>query len=234
MSDNGEKYSDRQALELAKAAAKEKMIAEPSPANVAAFEAARGALEKLTAEAAPAPAGEVFGNRVKALRWLQGQGYKIKKSKFYADCKVGLCKMAADGSVAEDELNRYVKRAGLMQPAAIDGGPANDVLSRKNEKEIERLEEQINKLRREREIIEGRFVERDLVEMELAGKCAVLEAGIRHLFHVRLVDWIEAKEAQGLPAAVDLAQQDLNAQFNEFASLDGFEVLIGGADDKLN
>ena len=101
------------------------------------------------------------------------------------------------------------------------------MLARKNEKEVERLEEQISKLRREREIIEGRYLERDVVEMELAGKCAVLEAGLRHLFHTRMVDWIEAAAAHGLPAALDTAQQDLNAQFNEFASLDDFEVLIG-------
>ena len=39
----GENYAD--ALRMAKTAAKEKMIADPSPANVAAFEAARAALE---------------------------------------------------------------------------------------------------------------------------------------------------------------------------------------------
>jgi hypothetical protein len=42
------------------------------------------------------------------------------------------------------------------------------------------------------------------------------------------VDWIETAAAHGFPAALDVAQQDLNAQFNEFANLDDFEVLIGG------
>jgi hypothetical protein len=141
---------------------------------------------------------------------------------------VGLCRLGGDGSVEDNELNRYVRRVGLQKLAENTGDPAMEILSRKNEKEVERLEEQIAKLRREREIIEGRYLERDVVEMELAGKCAVLEAGLRHLFHVRLVDWIETAAAHGFPAALDAAQQDLNARFNEFASLDDFEVLIGG------
>lgn len=221
--------TDRQALETAKAMAMERMMADPSPSNVASFEAARAALEKLAA-----PAGEaapvVYGSRIEALRRLQADGYKIKKSKFYADCKVGLCRLEADGSVVDGELSRYVRRVGLQKLAEKSSDPASEMLARKNEKEVERLEEQISKLRREREIIEGRFLPRDLVEMELAGKCAVLEAGLRHLFHTRLVDWIEIAGQQGLPAAMDAAQQDMNAQFNEFASLDGFEVLIGEAD----
>lgn len=226
MPNNNNIDSDRQALEAAKETAQVKMIASPSPRNVAAFEAAREALEKMNAT------GEekvvVYGSRIEALRQLQVDGYKIKKSKFYADCKVGLCRLGGDGSVEDNELNRYVRRVGLQKLAENTGDPAMEILSRKNEKEVERLEEQIAKLRREREIIEGRYLERDVVEMELAGKCAVLEAGLRHLFHVRLVDWIETAAAHGFPAALDAAQQDLNARFNEFASLDDFEVLIGG------
>lgn len=216
---------DRAALETARDVAREKMTADPTAANIAAFEAARAALEKLS------PAGgdkaPVHFSRKEALRRLQADGYKIKKSKFYADCKLGLCRLGSDGSVEDNELSRYVRRVGLQKLAEKSADPATDMLARKNEKEVERLEEQIAKLRREREVIEGRFMERALVEMELAGKCAVLEAGLRHLFHVRLADWIEAAGAHGMAAALDAAQQDLNAQFNEFASLDGFEVSIG-------
>ena len=226
MTNNSEIDSDRQALELARDTAREKMTAGPTPASIAAFEAARAALEKLTAAGEEKPV--VYDNRVEALRALQVDGYKIKKSKFYADCKVGLCQLGADGSVTEVEINRYVRRVGLQRLAEKSADPATDMLARKNEKEVERLDEQVSKLRREREILEGRYLDRDVVEMELAGKCAVLEAGLRHLFHTRMVDWIEAAAAHGLPAALDTAQQDLNAQFNEFASLDDFEVLIGG------
>ena len=230
MTDNNEINTDRQALEQAKQTAKEKMISDPTPANVAAFEAARAALEKLAEADAAKPV--VFKNRKLALERLQADGYKIKKSKFYADCKLGLCRLEADGAVTEAELTRYARRVGLKQPALQASDAADDMLARKNEKEVERIEEQVAKLRREREIEEGRYLERAEVEMELAGKCAVLEAGLRHLFHTRLADWIEAAENHGLPAALDMAQQDLNGQFNEFADLDGFAVLIGAAAQK--
>ena len=213
-------------LTSALAKSQQRVVDEPSAANIKALREAKSALDEMRGAGEDAPV--VYGNRVEALRALQADGYKIKKSKFYADCKVGLCQLGADGSVTENELNRYVRRVGLQRLSEKSADPATNMLARKNEKEVERLEEQISKLRREREIIEGRYLERDVVEMELAGKCAVLEAGLRHLFHTRMVDWIEAAAAHGLPAALDAAQQDLNAQFNEFASLDDFEVLIGG------
>ena len=226
MTNNSEIDSDRQALELARDTAREKMISKPTSASIAAFEAARAALEKFAAGGKENP--EVYESRAVAIQQLQADGYKIKKSKFYSDCLRGLCGLNPDGSVEIAEAKRYLRRIGIEKLAEISADPATNMLARKNEKEVERLEEQISKLRREREIIEGRYLERDVVEMELAGKCAVLEAGLRHLFHTRMVDWIEAAAAHGLPAALDMAQQDLNAQFNEFASLDDFEVLIGG------
>ena len=220
-----EKDADRQALEQAKETARAKMLADPKPEAVAGFERAREALEKYQA-ASRQPDLRVFKNRMEVIAFLQEQGYKVKKSKFYADCKVGLCRMAADGAINEDEVNRYVRRVGLQLLAKRSSDPASEMLARKNEKEVERLEEQISKLRREREIIEGKYLDRANVEMEVAGKCAVLEAGIRHLFHTRLADWIDLTSASGMPAALDAAQQDLNALFNEFASLDGFEIII--------
>jgi len=217
--------ADRQALEQAKETARAKMLADPTPEAVAGFERAREAIDKYNS-ASRQPDIRVFKNRVKVVAFLQGQGYKVKKSKFYADCKVGLCRMAADGSITEDEVNRYVRRVGLQLLEKRASDPASEMLARKNEKEVERLEEQISKLRREREIIEGKYLDRGTVEMEVAGKCAVLEAGIRHLLHTRLADWLDLVAASGMAAAMDAAQQDLNALFNEFASLDGFEVII--------
>ena len=49
-----------------------------------------------------------FKSRLEVLAYLQGQGYKIKKSKLYLDCKKGLLKVEPDGSVLPESVKNYI------------------------------------------------------------------------------------------------------------------------------
>ena len=109
--------TDIQALLTAKENAKRRILDDPTPANVAAFERAKRALEAFTR---PEEADErVFRNRIEALQHLQAQGYKIQKTNLYSDAQAGRLRLQPDGSITEKALERYIKRVGLTRPSEI-------------------------------------------------------------------------------------------------------------------
>lgn len=65
---------------------------------------------------ATGPGGDCFyKDRRAAARALRVQGFKVGRSKFYEDCKQGLCQLEPGGTVSELSLRRYISRAGLKR-----------------------------------------------------------------------------------------------------------------------
>ena len=222
--------TDLQALLTAKENAKRNMLDDPNQNNVAAFERAKKALEAFTR-----PEGEpdqrVFRHRIEALQHLQAQGYKIKKSKLYDDAKAGFLRMQPDGTVTEKDLERYVKRVGLEKPAEIADAQAGDLQAKKLALEISKLEEEYREKRRKNDILDGKFMPREKVYMEIAGRAVVFEAGLKHALDTRAAELLEALDAiaeknQRLVMIRRWFREILDEQLNEFANIKTFQAII--------
>ena len=222
--------TDLTALLTAKESAKKSMLDEPSANNVASFERAKRALEAFT-RPSEEPDQRVFRNRIEALGHLQAQGYKIKKSKLYEDAKAGFLRMQKDGSVFERDLERYVRRVGLEKPEELGAAAAADLQARKLGLEIAKLEEEYRERKRKNDVQEGRYMLREQVYMEIAGRAAVFEAGLKHAVDTRAAELLEAVAPLADPhhraAAVRRWFRDLlDAQLNEFANTRTFQAAI--------
>lgn len=68
--------------------------------------------------------------RSKALARLQAQGYKVEKSKLYADARLGRLPLQADGSIRTDDLQAYAERFLDKQKAWSETGDILDMLGR--------------------------------------------------------------------------------------------------------
>jgi len=222
--------TDLQALLTAKENAKRNMLDDPNQNNVAAFERAKKALEAFTR-----PEGEpdqrVFRHRIEALQHLQAQGYKIKKSKLYDDAKAGFLRMQPDGTVTEKDLERYVKRVGLEKPAEIADAQAGDLQAKKLALEISKLEEEYREKRRKNDILDGKFMPREKVYMEIAGRAVVFEAGLKHALDTRAAELLEALDAiaeknRRLVMIRRWFREILDEQLNEFANIKTFQAII--------
>ena len=222
--------TDLQALLTAKENAKRNMLDDPNQNNVAAFERAKKALEAFTR-----PEGEpdqrVFRHRIEALQHLQAQGYKIKKSKLYDDAKAGFLRMQPDGTVTEKDLERYVKRVGLEKPAEIADAQAGDLQAKKLALEISKLEEEYREKRRKNDIMDGKFMPREKVYMEIAGRAVVFEAGLKHALDTRAAELLEALDAiaeknRRLVMIRRWFREILDEQLNEFANIKTFQAII--------
>lgn len=175
-----------------------------------------------------------FRNRTQVVEWLVAKGYKVKKSKLYKDAKAGLLRVEDDGTVLMESVRRYLEHPEAGVKAHMETVEAGSDLeikeyhrraaiakAKKTELEAKRLEFEMEK-------DAGRWLPREDLELEMAGRCAVLERGFRNLVQVKAADWVAAcggdpNRAGELRAAVNA---ELDVLLNEFARSDNFQVLF--------
>jgi len=216
------KKTDLQAILSAKESAKKSVLDDPSAANLAALDKANKMLQDMMApEAEPS-----FENRKEVLKHLKILGYKVSKSKLYndADPKKGPPKlrMESNGSVLESSVKAYIKRAGLQLPGS-DHDQGSDLSVARQERELEKLEEQIAKLRFEREALEGKHMPITDFEMEVAARTVVFESGLRYDYQTNVNEWVMIEDPNVL---LEVLNSSLNEKLNEFASMKTFQVIF--------
>lgn len=174
---------------------------------------------------APMESGPVFESLLTVCEHLKSCGYRISKSKLYRDRDKGMIRTLPDGRVQETEVRAY---ASTLERIGGDIGDLTDIHARKASKEIERLEEQIAKLRFEREKEEGRYIPRKDFEAELAARAVVFEAGFRHLFNAKAREWI-AMVSGRIEKSAELLRDlnmSLDEQLTKFSSVRTFQVMF--------
>lgn len=86
------------------------------------------------------------------------------------------------------------------------------------------FEAELKRLKLEKEL--GKLIDRDNVEMIMAGKTAVLDTGLRQLFLMKARDLIFAVggNAEREDAFIEMVNDELDALFSEFARIDEITV----------
>lgn len=216
--------TDFEILKAAKEKAIERVKENPSKENLEALEKA----SKMLADFLEGEKEPTFDNLLRVKEHLNRLGYKVGKSKIYKDRKAGMIRVEADGTVTESAVKTYIRKANLEKPAekTADTGPS--VLNQKAEKELQKLEEQIEDLRFKREVARGEYIPRTDFEMELATRAAVLDTGLRHLVHANLADWVALMDGdpKKIPVLLEQINSDLDEKFNEFATMEMFHVIF--------
>ena len=205
----------------------------PTKANKNNIDAARDSLEKKKKELQTkyfskdnTDASENFPSILAAMAHLDRAGFRISKSKMYRDRDKGMIRVNPDGTVPETEVRAY---AATLTKKVADIGDLNDVHAIKTAKEVERLEEQIAKLKFEREKDQGKYIPRSEFEAELAARAAVFESGFRHAFNSKSRTWIalvngrQEKTAEFLHAL----NKSLDELLTSYANTNTFQVMFG-------
>lgn len=217
--------SDLTLLETAKEKARKAVESEPSEANLKAFDrASKMLVEHMAGDREPG-----FGNRIEAHGYLKRLGYKIGKSKFYQDCKNGLCRVQSDGSVSESDIKAYVSRAGLVKPdQAAYEIESSDMTRKKQKKELEKLTAQVEEMEIKIGILRKNLLDRDHVETEQAIKAGALMAGMNHVFRNFSRDAIQlvGGDLKYVQALVNFWTAKVEDLFDEFSRMDEIEVEI--------
>ena len=221
-----EPKTDIEVLIEAKETARQRVVDDPSDKNLAAYERALKLVDGRQGNGDPEE--PAFANRQEALKQLERLGYKIKKSKLYKDAKDGLLKLQPDGKVLEKDLDRYARLAKLEKPAEISGVNIDNVLAEKAQKELEKLHEQIKDLKLKNEVATGQYVEKALVDMEMASHIAVINAGFDQVISESLPEVIDVVNGDStkLAEAMELVANKKAEMMNRLSEM-SFEVEFG-------
>jgi hypothetical protein len=170
-----------------------------------------------------------FKDRSEAVKYLQEQGYKVKKSKVYADAKKGLLRVQHDGRVLKVDLKAYAIST-LDKVNKQDEALAEQRTVTKVEKQIEKTDAQIDRLRFDLEREMGKYIPKGDFEMEIAARAAVLDIGIRHWIQsfVEELIYICGGDPKAAGEIIEKGNETLDKLMNDFASTKKFQVIILG------
>jgi hypothetical protein len=174
------------------------------------------------------PVQNEFDNLRQVAAYLQEQEWKVSQSTVYKHAREGRLRPTADGTYPVRVVDKYAT-THLVQKETGDKVKASALQEDKTRAEVEKLQEQALHAKIRRMALEGKYVLRDQVELELAGRAATLAAGLNFFAQARAGEIVDLVE--GNPARTGDLVRELTAAFdeflNEYATTKGFEVSFG-------
>ena len=223
--------TDLPTLLKAKEEAKRRMRDDPSPQNVSVFEKASRMMEarmgnndQSTPETLPTVAA--------VLAYLGEGGRKVRKSKLYQDVKAGLLVRQPGGGFLRAAVDVYAEGLPLEAVPKDISDQNKELARRRQEATIRKIEEETARIRFKGEVERGRYIPREDVELELAGRAVVLESGIRQAVEMNVLDLVHlvGGDPRKSQEFLERFEAMLDAALNEYAGTAEFEVTFNDAE----
>lgn len=179
----------------------------------------------------------IINSGPEAIGYLVRRGYTVSKSKFYRDLKKGLIRRKKDKTYATIDLERYARQQGLAQPDL--SGPRTQKIEELHEiklqKEVEKLDWENKRRKFEYDREQGKYIPRELLELELASRAAVIDSQLRTKIRARAREWtaLVHGRTEFVPDLVSDALAMLDQAMNEYARMDRFQVIFGNENEEL-
>ncbi len=171
-----------------------------------------------------------FPNRREVFLSIQDAGYILSQAKFYRDCSKpgkegGRIRVNADGTVNEAEVREYCKNLKRIEGDIDD---LKDVQSTKGKMEVEKLQEQVAKLRFDREKDEGKYVLKEEVDLKIISTLTVLDIHFRQLIDMNMSEIcrILGGDIKKMNDAKDCLDELIDEMMNKLAMADSFNFEI--------
>ncbi len=139
-----------------------------------------------------------FPNLLRALEYLQSQGYLVKKSKLYKDAKAGLVKRTAKDGYTSIELDRYAITADLPR---VNVNPDNQTQNRLEELQREKLEATTNIAKEQLSLLQKRNLD---IDAEITKRISSEIVNFLNLQRVVITTYFTAET----PALIELVRGD--------------------------
>jgi len=166
-----------------------------------------------------------FKNLLEAAGYLRGLGYKIGKSKLYADAKRKQIRIQADGSVLKRAADAYATTLRLLGDP-LKGLEASQ--ARKADLEVRRLEQIVGALEFDQEVREGKYVLRADAELDRASNAGAIFTALSNGLLSTARDLLDA--AHGDPHHIvdfiEALKRELERIANSLSQMEEFEVLF--------
>lgn len=179
---------------------------------------------------------QIFPTLADVLDYLKDAGWRVTRTSLYRHQGEGKIRPGDDGKYQVKDVDRYAKtwlkrkETGRRVKDALD-----NLQTQKLEKENKRLdlENEIKEMERDKK--RGLLISRDLIELELAGRAGVLEAGLRHWIQSKCFTWVRMVNGDSgrVGELTSLMLSELDEHLNSYAEPIDYTLIIG-ADGEIS
>ncbi len=175
----------------------------------------------------------VFTSKAAVLRWLEENGWQIKKSQFYDHCRDGLLRPVKSGvNKGKYKLSTVERYARLNCRRGDTGEKESDREMRLREQKMEVDLEQA-RIRRDREQFDlnkarGKFIPRAEFDQALVARAVAFMAHLNHTIQQSVPDWIDLVEGDQshAPELVEVISLGVQQRMGDFAADGEIDVLL--------
>jgi len=170
-----------------------------------------------------------FDTQTAVIKHLTDQGYKATRCNVSYHVKLGhLAKV--NGRFPLDLVTRFAESYLVKSATGLTIGTSELIGAKelKTRLEAEKLQEQVHMARLQRERLQGKYISREEVYLELAARAVVIGTGLSHMFQIKGIDIISTVEGNTAryPELIEFLQGAADELLNSYASTDEFEVLF--------
>lgn len=171
-----------------------------------------------------------FKNTRAVLAYAGECGRKLGRTKLFDDIKIGRLKKQPDGAFKLRDVDRYLATLPMAGTPDTVAERAADRQRRKEEAEIRRIEAVAKKEEFALAVAQGKFVPKERVHLELAGRAATLASGLKTAIEARNLDLIALVEGNPKKSAafVEMLESFLDEAMSEYSREMEIEVSFTG------
>ncbi len=159
------------------------------------------------------------GNKREVYRFLVAAGWRVAERTFYRHIEQGKLRRHKDGTFHTAAVRKYALawclHGGVGEQLLNErSGSDDDLATQKLRAEVDRLRIALVADQHKLDIAQGRYIARDQVERELAGRAAVIAAGYDHMVYSRAAEMVAL--VGGEPARIEMLIEALLAAKDEW------------------
>lgn len=172
-----------------------------------------------------------FSTLPEVLDYLVDSGWKATKATLYRHKDEGKIIPRNEGAYILKDVEKYArtflkqKSTGKRISERID-----DLQRRKLERELELADLEYKRKLFAYEKEQEKYLPRDQMELELAARAGILEAGLKHWVQSRVGDWISTVNGDGKRSGelINIMLRDLDQHLNNYAATKEYQVIFEG------
>lgn len=170
---------------------------------------------------------QTFASLLAVQRWLELKGYQISESKIYRDKDAGKISAEADGKTFKlISVLDYIER--FLGGVATKKDELKNLQEKKIKMALELKEEQIARLRLNREKEQGRYLPKEEIDLQVISVLTVMDTAYRQLVDLNMSDLCHAMtgDVKKVNIGKDFMDKKLDEMMNELAGTDSFTIRI--------
>jgi hypothetical protein len=163
-------------------------------------------------------------------------GWKVTKTSLYRHQKEGKFLPQADGTFLQKDIDRYAKAWLRQKSTGKRISEKVDELQRKKlEKELQSLDLEYERKKFGFEKDQEKYIPKGQMEIELAARAGILDAGLKHWIQSRAADWIRTAggDMKKVGELINLMNRDLDEHINSYAASTEYLVIIDAEEETL-